>query len=112
MEIRELLTIDELSERLRVPKSWCYDKTRQKGPDAIPVIRVGKYCRFEIGAVMDWLQKKRRRKKSRMISREETNTVTTQSRFELINLTDLDDVRRRNPEDIFPEESNGRLGQN
>jgi len=58
MESQELLTVEELSNRLKVHPSWVYDKTRRKGPDAIPVIRVGKYRRFEIRAVMDWLQKK------------------------------------------------------
>ena len=53
----DLLTIDEMSQRLKVPKSWLYSRTRQAGPDAIPRIKVGKYLRFEIQAVMDWLRK-------------------------------------------------------
>lgn len=52
------LTIKELSEILRVKESWVYDKTRRKGPDTIPVIRAGKYCRFSIDEVMAWLKKK------------------------------------------------------
>ena len=51
----ELLTVEELAERLRVPVSWIYDKTRRKGPDSIPCLRVGKYLRFDAGAVMSWL---------------------------------------------------------
>ncbi len=56
--MNELLTLDELSQRLKVPRSWIYDKSRRKGPNTIPVVRVGKYCRFDLGAVMAWLQKK------------------------------------------------------
>jgi len=52
-----LLTVDELAETLRTPKSWVYGKTRLKGDDQIPCIRVGKYIRFQLGEVMDWLRK-------------------------------------------------------
>lgn len=58
MENQELLTIDELSQRLKVPPSWIYDKTRRKGPGTIPAVRVGKYLRFNLGSVLDWCQKK------------------------------------------------------
>ena len=54
---QELLTVDELAEKLRVPKSWCYSKSREIGPDAIPKIKVGKYLRFNLEDVMDWLQR-------------------------------------------------------
>ena len=52
------LTIDELAEKWRVPKSWLYARTRQKGPEAIPVIKMGKYCRFSESDVMEWLERK------------------------------------------------------
>jgi len=51
------LTVSELAEKLRVPKSWIYGQSRQTGPDSIPRIKVGKYCRFEESKVMDWLKK-------------------------------------------------------
>jgi len=51
------LTIGEMAEALKVPKSWLYSRTRITGPDAIPRIKVGKYIRFEYQAVMDWLRK-------------------------------------------------------
>ena len=54
----ELLTIDELAQRLKVRKSWLYSRTRQKGHDAIPAIRVGKYVRFDEAKVMEWLKGK------------------------------------------------------
>ena len=54
----KLLTVSELSDELKTPVSWIYSRTRQKGPDAIPVIRVGKYCRFRLTEVLEWLEKR------------------------------------------------------
>ncbi len=56
MENQELLTIEEMARRLKVPLSWLYSRTRIKGSD-FPVIRVGKYCRFNSDAVMEWIEK-------------------------------------------------------
>ena len=53
----QLLTVDELAEYLNFPKSWVYHRTRQRGPNAIPVIRCKKYCRFVISDVLEWLEK-------------------------------------------------------
>ena len=53
-----LLSVDELAESLKVPKSWVYSRSREKGPDAIPRIRVGKYLRFELSQVMEWLKER------------------------------------------------------
>ncbi|HUT70228.1 MAG TPA: helix-turn-helix domain-containing protein [Desulfatiglandales bacterium] len=52
-----LITIDELAETLKVPKSWVYGKTRQTGPEAIPRVKVGKYIRFVESEVMAWLKR-------------------------------------------------------
>jgi len=57
MENQELLTITEMAARLKVPLSWLYSRTRVKDSD-FPVIRVGKYLRFDPGAVMDWIGKR------------------------------------------------------
>jgi excisionase family DNA binding protein len=54
----QLLTVKELAERLKTPVSWVYGKTRKKGGDAIPNIRVGKYIRFRLEEVLDWLELK------------------------------------------------------
>ena len=51
-----LLTVDEMAESLKVPKSWLYSRTRETGPEAMPRIKVGKYIRFEKDKVMEWLQ--------------------------------------------------------
>ncbi len=53
---RDLLTIDELAEKLRVPKSWIYSRTRIKGPDAVPRLKIGKYLRFSLEEVLSWLK--------------------------------------------------------
>lgn len=58
MSDQNLLTIDEVAERLRVPKSWLYSKTRETGPDAIPRLKVGKYLRFYFDEVMVWIEGK------------------------------------------------------
>jgi len=54
----ELKTVDELAGVLKVNKSWIYDKTRETGPDAIPRIKVGKYIRFYLPAVFEWLMQR------------------------------------------------------
>jgi len=51
------LTVSELADELKVPISWVYDKTRRKGEDAIPHLRVGKYCRFRLPEVVAWIEK-------------------------------------------------------
>jgi hypothetical protein len=54
----KLVGVNDLAEALSVPTSWVYSRTRIKGPDKIPHIRCGKYVRFDIDAVMDWLKRK------------------------------------------------------
>ena len=49
MESKKLVTVEELAEILNVPISWVYQKTRLK---AIPMVKVGKYCRFDPEEVM------------------------------------------------------------
>ena len=38
---QNLLTVDELAESLNVKKSWVYSRSRETGPDAMPMIKVG-----------------------------------------------------------------------
>ena len=51
-----LLTPSELALRLKVPKSWVYEKTRARSRDPLPLIRLGKYMRFNWPDVVAWLQ--------------------------------------------------------
>ena len=59
----DILTPDELAERLKVAKSWVFEKTRRRAlvrdPDALPCIRMGKYLRFHWPDVCQWLARKR-----------------------------------------------------
>lgn len=55
----KLLTVEQLAEKLSVPRSWVYSRTRETGPGAMPRIEVGKYRRFELDAVMEWLKRQR-----------------------------------------------------
>jgi len=50
------LTTKELADRLKVPLSWVYGQTRQKGNGTIPSIKVGKYYRFLESDVLSWLK--------------------------------------------------------
>jgi len=58
----DLLTVDELAEALRVPKSWVYSRTRQTEAGSIPRVQVGKYIRFRLQDVMDWIERQEQRK--------------------------------------------------
>ena len=58
MEQNDFLTIDEMAEKLKVPKSWLYSRTRESGPGSIPMLKVGKYIRFRLNEVMAWFEKK------------------------------------------------------
>jgi len=58
MEVQELLTVEEMSARLKVKPSWLYFRTMQKGEGAIPCFKIGKYLRFNPIAVMGWIQEK------------------------------------------------------
>jgi len=56
----ELKTPKEMAEKLRVSISWIYMRTRERGPDAIPTLRVGRYLRFEPHKVRAWLEQKQK----------------------------------------------------
>jgi excisionase family DNA binding protein len=52
----ELLTVQELAVRLRVPESWVRARTRSRTLDRLPVVRLGRYTRFRWSAVETWLR--------------------------------------------------------
>ena len=58
MTLQELLTLEELAEKLKVRKSWVYSRTRETGPGSLPRIKCGKYLRFEEKAVTQWLRER------------------------------------------------------
>lgn len=59
-----VVDIDDLSEMLSLPKSWLYEqtspegrkKTVKKGIQPLPILKVGKYVRFKVSAVEEWLE--------------------------------------------------------
>ena len=51
---QNLIGIKTLAERLDVPISWLYARTRT---DEIPHYKLGKYVRFDESEVMQWLKK-------------------------------------------------------
>jgi len=53
----QLLNVKDLAQRLNVKPSWVYARTRERGPDTIPVVRVGKYLRFRVEDVISWLER-------------------------------------------------------
>jgi len=50
----DLLTIDELAGVLKVGRSWIYRRTGKGGE--MPVIRIGRYLRFDLQAVLRWIK--------------------------------------------------------
>lgn len=60
-EVPVLLTPTELAKKLNVPVSWIREKTRRRArlrdADPLPVVKLGKYSRFEWGKVAAWLQR-------------------------------------------------------
>jgi excisionase family DNA binding protein len=52
---KHLLTVSEIAHTLRVSVSWVYERTRRQGRGRLPHIKLGKYLRFEINAVREWL---------------------------------------------------------
>ena len=54
--VRRLVTVDELARILSVPKSWVYQRT---AGGSIPMVRVGRYVRFDVDSVMRWLSAER-----------------------------------------------------
>jgi excisionase family DNA binding protein len=56
MDWEKLLTVEELAKELKVKPSWVYGETRKTGPRSIPKLRVGKYLRFNLQEVLDWLK--------------------------------------------------------
>lgn len=50
-----ILTVDEISEYLRIPKSTIYKLVRE---GKIPAQKIGRHWRFSKEAIDHWLQKK------------------------------------------------------
>jgi excisionase family DNA binding protein len=55
----QLLTVSEIAQTLRVPVSWVYGRTRRRGSERMPHIKLGKYLRFDLNTVSEWLKSMR-----------------------------------------------------
>ena len=55
----DLTTVTDISEFLRVPTSWVYERTRRRGLERIPHFKLGKYLRFSRREVSEWVQRQR-----------------------------------------------------
>src|SRR6266540_3437664 len=58
-DLHELLTVEEVAGLLKVSPSWVYEHTRSRGTpraERLPHIRIGKYLRFEPGAIRAFLE--------------------------------------------------------
>lgn len=59
----ELLTPEQLSERLKVKPSWVYEQTRTRSSvrdsDPLPHIKMGLYLRFDWRDVCAWLERRK-----------------------------------------------------
>jgi excisionase family DNA binding protein len=54
-----LLTVKEVAERWQVSPSWVYGRTRRRGRDQLPHLKLGKYLRFDERAVQEFLEHRR-----------------------------------------------------
>jgi excisionase family DNA binding protein len=52
----ELLTVTDIAAFLHVPKSWVYERTRRRGAERLPHIKVGKYLRFRLHEIERFLE--------------------------------------------------------
>ncbi len=48
----ELMTAEELAERLRMTRAWVYSETRL---DRIPHLRLGRYVRYRRSTIEHWI---------------------------------------------------------
>jgi excisionase family DNA binding protein len=52
----DILTPDELSKRLKVKKTWVYEKLRPHQKNPLPCFRIGHHLRFNWASVCSWLE--------------------------------------------------------
>ena len=58
----ELMTVSEIAAILNVPVSWVYERTRRRGAERLPHLKLGKYLRFSVADIMQWLERHYREK--------------------------------------------------
>jgi len=62
----EILTPQQLADRLQVKPSWVYEQTRSRSgvrnADPLPHIKMGLYLRFDWRDVLGWLERQKQRR--------------------------------------------------
>lgn len=53
----QLVTVEELAGILKVQKSWIYQRT-MLGQEGLPHVKVGKYLRFDLNKVLEFLNQR------------------------------------------------------
>jgi excisionase family DNA binding protein len=48
--------VEQLASHLKVPEGWIYDRTRDK-TSGFPFLKIGKYVRFNLEDVLEWLKR-------------------------------------------------------
>jgi hypothetical protein len=69
---QNILTPEQLAERLHVPPSWPLERTRARGSNTsapLPFLKVGRYIRFDWAAVEEWLASVAVTKRARTVRR-------------------------------------------
>ncbi len=59
MKPEDILTPDQLAQRLQVKRSWVYEKCRRRGRYSeapIPCLRIGRYLRFYWPDICEWMR--------------------------------------------------------
>jgi len=59
VEDARLLTARDVAILFHVPISWVYERTRRRGSEQLPHVKLGKYLRFEEAAVLDFVRRQR-----------------------------------------------------
>jgi hypothetical protein len=57
----EILDAKGLAQKWNVPASWILQQSRERSPDRIPHLKLGRYVRFEFGSpkLAAWLDRRR-----------------------------------------------------
>lgn len=55
-DVPQLLTVDQLAERLGVSTNWVYKQTSKAAYAPLPAVRVGRHLRFDPAAINHWLE--------------------------------------------------------
>jgi excisionase family DNA binding protein len=51
----DILTPEELAARLKVRRTWVYEKMRRRSRNPLPAIKLGRFLRFNWPSVCEWL---------------------------------------------------------